>query len=173
MNNKTTLIAIVLGVVVLGGSFLAVFGSSLKNLKVEDSPVTVDESVTVPAGGTVSKPEGTVVKDEDDSESDDDDVTVTPTPTTKPPVSNPSTGTTGSSYTLTQISTHNSATSCWSAINGEVYDLTRWVDGHPGGRAAILMICGKDGSPVFNLQHGGQRKPATILINYKIGSLSS
>jgi cytochrome b involved in lipid metabolism len=95
----------------------------------------------------------------------------TPSPTdatqpTKNPNSQPA------SYTLAQIGTHNSAASCWSAINGQVYNLTAWIDEHPGGEEAILSICGKDGSAAFSGQHGGNSKPAAALASFKIGSLA-
>lgn len=75
-------------------------------------------------------------------------------------------------YNMTQVSTHNSAQTCWSAINGEVYDLTSWVSRHPGGKVAILMICGKDGSSLFNTQHGGSNRAQSILNSFKIGTLN-
>jgi cytochrome b involved in lipid metabolism len=73
---------------------------------------------------------------------------------------------------MADVQKHNSATTCWSAVNGTVYDLTSWVNAHPGGKAAILMICGKDGSALFNAQHGGSGKVANILAKFKIGALS-
>lgn len=76
-----------------------------------------------------------------------------------------------SGYTLAQVAAHNGASSCWSAINGGVYDLTAWINQHPGGPQAILAICGKDGSAAFNNQHGGQRRPANELAGFKIGDL--
>lgn len=78
-----------------------------------------------------------------------------------------------SSYTLANIAVHNNGSSCWSAINGGVYDLTSWINQHPGGSQAILSICGKDGSAAFNDQHGGQRRPANELAGFKIGVLAS
>ncbi len=75
------------------------------------------------------------------------------------------------SFTLLEVKQHADATSCYSAINGNVYDLTAWVDKHPAGRLKILLICGKDGSTLFNLQHGGKQKEADILARYKIGVL--
>lgn len=74
-------------------------------------------------------------------------------------------------YTLAEVAAHGDATSCWSAINGNVYDLTKWIAQHPGGEGAILSICGKDGSTAFNNQHGGQSRPESILSNYIIGAL--
>lgn len=145
MNTKKILTSIGIGIAVLLVAFFAVFGSSLKNLKQDDTqaPVVVESTSS------------------------------TPTTTSSKPVS--STSTTPAvpkGYTLTDVASHNSATSCWSAIDGNVYDLTNWVNSHPGGKAAILMICGKDGSPMFDAQHGGQRKPASILAKYKVGALN-
>jgi len=77
-----------------------------------------------------------------------------------------------SGITLSEVAKHNSRTSCWSAINGSVYDLTSWIPNHPGGEQNILKICGLDGSTTYNAQHGGQAKPAKILVGFKIGSLA-
>lgn len=72
--------------------------------------------------------------------------------------------------TLAQIATHNSRTSCWSAVNGGVYDLTSWIPNHPGGEGAILSLCGIDGSDRYNGQHGDSSKTARILTGFKIGT---
>ncbi len=76
------------------------------------------------------------------------------------------------SFTLAEVATHNGASSCWSAINGKVYDLTSWINQHPGGPSHILNICGTDGSAAFNAQHGGQSRPASELVNFYIGTLA-
>ncbi len=76
-----------------------------------------------------------------------------------------------SGYTLADVAKHSSQSSCWSAINGNVYDLTRWINQHPGGPDAILSICGTDGSAAFNAQHGGQGRPAQELTNFYIADL--
>jgi cytochrome b involved in lipid metabolism len=75
-------------------------------------------------------------------------------------------------YTLGEVAVHNSASSCWTTINGGVYDVTNWINQHPGGSQAILSLCGKDGSVAFNGQHGGQPRPASELATFKIGTLS-
>lgn len=74
--------------------------------------------------------------------------------------------------TLAEVAKHNSWTSCWSAINGNVYDLTSWIPNHPGGEQNILVICGKDGSVAFNGQHSRSTRAQTILIGFKIGVLT-
>lgn len=76
-----------------------------------------------------------------------------------------------SQYTLVQVATHADGTSCWTVVNGGVYDLTAWIAQHPGGEEAIRSICGKDGSAAFNGQHGGQDKQEKILESFKIGTL--
>ncbi|NDF42728.1 MAG: cytochrome b5 domain-containing protein [Actinobacteria bacterium] len=73
---------------------------------------------------------------------------------------------------LATISTmHKDSTSCWSAIDGNVYDLTSWITQHPGGAGVIKGMCGKDGTAAYNSQHRGQGRPASELARFKIGSL--
>lgn len=74
-------------------------------------------------------------------------------------------------YTLVEVGQHADASSCWAAINGKVYDLTQWINQHPGGPDKILSICGTDGSAAFNRQHGGESRPANELTNFYIGVL--
>ncbi len=75
-------------------------------------------------------------------------------------------------FTLEQITAHKDASSCWTAINGSVYDLTSWIPKHPGGSEAILWLCGKDGTEAFNKQHGGSNKIAKVLGGFKVGLLT-
>jgi cytochrome b involved in lipid metabolism len=53
------------------------------------------------------------------------------------------------SYTLTEVSSHNSASDCWMAIGGKVYNVTDFVGKHPGG-PSIIGGCGKDATVLFN-----------------------
>ena len=77
-----------------------------------------------------------------------------------------------SGYTMAKVKTHASAASCWSVINGNVYDLTAWINQHPGGSSAILSLCGTDGTSGFTGMHQGQRKPESRLSGYLLGPLS-
>lgn len=74
-----------------------------------------------------------------------------------------------SGITSAEVATHNSRSSCWSIINGSVYDLTSWIPNHPGGEQAILQLCGTDGSAKFNGVHGGSQTQLTVLAGFKIG----
>lgn len=71
-----------------------------------------------------------------------------------------------------EIATHAGRASCWSSIDGMVYDLTSWIDRHPGGASRILAICGTDGSASFGRKHGGQQNAESALEAFKIGILA-
>lgn len=78
---------------------------------------------------------------------------------------------TQTALTMSVVAAHNTSASCYSAINGSVYDLTSWISQHPGGQSAIKSLCGVDGSAAFNGQHGSSGSPASVLAGYKIGVL--
>ena len=83
-----------------------------------------------------------------------------------------STGETGG-ITMAEVAQHNSSNDCWSAIDGKVYNLTQWIDRHPGGAIVIKSLCGKDGSGGFNGQHQGQKRPADELTRFLVGTLAN
>jgi len=43
---------------------------------------------------------------------------------------------------LSELSMHNSKNDCWIGLEGNVYDITSLIPGHPGGEAAIIRYCG-------------------------------
>ena len=45
--------------------------------------------------------------------------------------------------TLTELSKHNSRNDAWLAISGKVFDVTPYVEYHPGGIEMILVGAGK------------------------------
>ncbi len=80
--------------------------------------------------------------------------------------------TTQSAYTMAKVKENNSAASCWSVISGNVYNLTQWINQHPGGPSAIASLCGVDGTASFNAQHRGEGKPTQRLSGYLLGPLT-
>ncbi|XP_015972622.2 cytochrome B5-like protein [Arachis duranensis] len=52
------------------------------------------------------------------------------------------------SYTKSEVSTHNKRTDCWIIIKNKVYDVTSYVEEHPGGDA-ILAHAGDDSTEGF------------------------
>ena len=100
------------------------------------------------------------------------------TPTATAPVTLPTpvaTSTSGSqapaTYTLAQLAEHSSASDCWTAINGSVYNLTPFIPVHPGGDR-ILAVCGIDGTSLFEAQHGSNQQANAELAKLKIGTLA-
>lgn len=95
--------------------------------------------------------------------------------TTTPPTGNPGGNTAGSgeakTYTMADVQMHNTKADCWSAIGGNVYDLTSWVSRHPGGEGPIIGLCGTDGTTAFTNKHGNGGKPKSMLALLKIGTL--
>ncbi len=104
--------------------------------------------------------------------------TPSPTPTAaapKPsatPTPTPTPSATQAGYTMADVKKANTRAKCWSAIDGNVYDLTAWISSHPGGAAAITFLCGTDGSNAYKAQHEGQRSPTNRLAQYLLGPLT-
>ncbi len=74
-------------------------------------------------------------------------------------------------FTMEQVRQHASSASCWTAIDGKVYDVTSWINRHPGGPERILSLCGTDGTAAFHGQHASQGRPNDTLGSYQIGTL--
>lgn len=91
--------------------------------------------------------------------------TPAPTPTPTPTVAK-------SGYTMADVRANATPTKCWSAIDGNVYDLTRWISSHPGGASPIRFLCGIDGSNAFKAQHANQSSPMARLSSYLLGPLT-
>jgi len=93
--------------------------------------------------------------------------TPTPTPTAKPTPT-----TTQARYTMDDVKKKNTSAACWTVIDGNIYDLTKWIPVHRGGPQAITFLCGKDGTSSFKAQHEGASTPMSVLANYVIGTLT-
>jgi cytochrome b involved in lipid metabolism len=92
-----------------------------------------------------------------------------PTPT---PTPSPSATVTQSAYTMEEVKKRNTAASCWSVIDGNIYDLTKWIPLHRGGPQAITFLCGKDGTSSFKAQHANQSSPVSTLSRYLVAPLA-
>lgn len=89
----------------------------------------------------------------------------TPSPSPSPMMSTQS----SVGFTQSQVEASNSSTKCWSIINDNVYDLTKWIKSHPGGQSAITFLCGTDGTNAFLAQHRGQPNPFSRLASFYLG----
>lgn len=55
--------------------------------------------------------------------------------------------------TISEMKKHNSLSDCWIALNGKVYDVTSFLQVHPGGAARILEVAGGDATEKFYQNH--------------------
>ncbi|KAJ1390296.1 cytochrome b5-like heme/steroid binding domain-containing protein, partial [Ochromonadaceae sp. CCMP2298] len=69
-------------------------------------------------------------------------------------------------FTLEQVSSHKTKEAgVWVVFKDGVYDITRFVNNHPGGRDKIMMAAGGDIGPFWNLyqQHFNSSLPQELL----------
>ena len=88
------------------------------------------------------------------------------------PSATPTPVATTSGYTMAQVAANNSAKSCWAVIEGSVYNLTAWINSHPGGSGAIISLCGTEATSSFKGKHGNQSRPAAQVSGYLLGPLA-
>lgn len=141
--NQNKSLPFIIGIIVILIAVIVVFAGRSEK---EELPVVENTEQTA-----------TVVQPNEQKETPKKEPVVTATPGT---------------YTMATVTTHNSVSSCWTVINGNVYDVTSWIPKHPGGKQAIMGTCGKDASAYFNGQHGGQPQPVSTLATFKIGALA-
>jgi len=54
---------------------------------------------------------------------------------------------------LEELKTHNKEFDCWTAYNGKVYNITQYMQYHPGGVKQLMAGAGKDCTKAFNKFH--------------------
>jgi len=171
---KRSVIGIAVAVLfVIGAAYIVYQGRPVVELEREIEAMAEPQEVMAEEMEEEIEEEEMEEEMEEETEEETEDVetpVVTPAPAPAPA---PVTGNPTDGFTMAEVRTHNSAASCWAAINGSVYDLTDWVNQHPGGRDRILSLCGTDGTAAFTTQHGGAKRPASMLVLFKIGPLQT
>ena len=71
-------------------------------------------------------------------------------------------------YTMEEVSKHNSPPSIWTVYNGIVYDITMYLDYHPGGIDILKPCFGKDMTELFDKYHK-YIKIDGFIGNFKVG----
>ncbi len=90
------------------------------------------------AGVLINRSSVTIIDSPDTAEVDDSKPQVEAPPET-------------STYTLSEVAQHKSKEDCWTVIDDYVYDLTEFINRHPGGDL-ILQACGVDATEAFKNQ---------------------
>ena len=79
-------------------------------------------------------------------------------------------------YSLQDVARHATPGDCWMSINGQVYDFTAYLPGHPADPAVIQPWCGKDASEAYRTKTRGRPHSPyadTLLPKYRIGALTA
>ncbi|XP_059045126.1 uncharacterized protein LOC131840919 isoform X2 [Achroia grisella] len=69
-----------------------------------------------------------------------------------------------------EVKKHNNKDSVWIVIHNDVYDVTSYLEEHPGGEEALLDVAGKDGTQAFE-DVGHSEDARTVMKKFKIGTL--
>ncbi|RKP30055.1 cytochrome b5 [Metschnikowia bicuspidata] len=54
---------------------------------------------------------------------------------------------------LLELKQHKTRNDCWTCINGKVFNITPYMDFHPGGVDEIMKCAGRDGTALFQKYH--------------------
>ncbi|KAI0117290.1 nitrate reductase [NADPH] [Daldinia grandis] len=71
---------------------------------------------------------------------------------------------------IDELKKHDGEIEPWFVVNGQVYDGTKFLEGHPGGAASIIGAAGQDASEEFLAIHSENAK--AMLVDYHIGLLN-
>lgn len=69
-----------------------------------------------------------------------------------------------------EIALHCKKNDCWIVIHSKVYDITDYLEKHPGGSSILLGCAGRDATKEF-VQTGHSQNANKILDKYEIGEL--
>ena len=79
-------------------------------------------------------------------------------------------------YTLTDVASHNSASDCWMVINNNVYNLTAYLPDHDK-ELNIRPWCGTNATEDYNTKNGRGQNHSTqadaLLEEYVIGTITT
>uniref|UniRef100_A0A2S2NIQ7 Cytochrome b5 n=1 Tax=Schizaphis graminum TaxID=13262 RepID=A0A2S2NIQ7_SCHGA len=73
-------------------------------------------------------------------------------------------------YSLAEVAANANATNPWIVINDCIYDVTEFLNDHPGGEEVLLEQAGKDATEEFE-DVGHSSDAREVMQKYKIGEL--
>lgn len=78
-------------------------------------------------------------------------------------------------YTLAEVESHNSRKSCFVTLGNNVYDVTDFIDSHPGGGDLVLDYAGKDIKDILEdeASHAHSEAAYEVLEDSHVGFLAS
>ncbi|KAJ5757141.1 Cytochrome b5 [Penicillium nucicola] len=73
-------------------------------------------------------------------------------------------------YTLEEVKQHNKPDDVWIVIHNKIYDVTKYLEDHPGGSAILIEVAGTDATEAFE-ETGHSDEARNELAQYFIGDL--
>lgn len=73
--------------------------------------------------------------------------------------------------TMADVAKHNTRDDCWIVVESHVYDITKYIDNHPGGWLPVVNMAGKDVTDAFANYHPA-RVYKNLLPNFYIGDVT-
>ena len=77
----------------------------------------------------------------------------------------------GNTYTWDEVRQHTSPGDLWLVIATKVYDVSQWMDEHPGGAVVLLQEAGKNATDAF-ADIGHSLYAEGLLKDYYLGDLA-
>ncbi|KAJ5504589.1 Cytochrome b5 [Penicillium fimorum] len=75
-------------------------------------------------------------------------------------------------YTLEEVERHNKPDDVWIVLHNKVYDVTKYLEDHPGGSAILIEVAGTDATKAFE-ETGHSDEAREELVQYYVGDLPS
>ncbi|KAF7356759.1 hypothetical protein MVEN_01010900 [Mycena venus] len=76
-------------------------------------------------------------------------------------------------WSLNQVALHNKPTDCWVIIKNHVYDVTDFLQEHPGGSKIILKYAGGDATSAYEPIHPPDALEKNLPLSKHLGPLSA
>ncbi|XP_021845056.1 cytochrome b5 [Spinacia oleracea] len=73
-------------------------------------------------------------------------------------------------FSMEEAAQHNTKDDCWVVIDGKVYDVSSYLDDHPGGDDVLLSATGKDAKEEFE-DAGHSQDARDEMEKYFVGEL--
>ncbi|KAI3957785.1 hypothetical protein MKX01_007616 [Papaver californicum] len=73
-------------------------------------------------------------------------------------------------YTVEEASKHNTKQDCWLILDAKIYDVTKYLDDHPGGDDVLVNATGRDAIEDFDFV-GHSKSARELMDTYLIGEL--
>ncbi|GJQ09958.1 hypothetical protein GpartN1_g1749.t1 [Galdieria partita] len=74
-------------------------------------------------------------------------------------------------YTIEQVARHHTRKDLWVIIHGKVYDLSSFLDRHPGGEEILLQYAGEDGTLEYE-KAGHPEEAQQLLQDFCVGCVT-